>query len=88
MNQRDPNIIRSGLSGPVSADGISATVEIYRLENQPGWALEVVDEQGTSTVWDDQFPTDDLAMEAFRSVLQDEGMAALLGRSNVVPFRR
>ena len=28
------------------------------------------------------------ALEAFQAALRDEGMAALLGRSNVVPFKR
>ena len=88
MQQRDPNIVRSGLSQTIVSDGLAADVEIYRLEDVPGWSLEVIDQDGTSTVWDDLFPTDEKALEAFHDALQEEGLAGLLGRSNVVPFRR
>ena len=38
---------------------------IYRLENTK-WTLEVVDAEGTSTVWDDEFETDDAAYAEFQ----------------------
>ena len=88
MQQRDPNIVRSGLSRSVTADGLTVEVEIYRLEDQPGWALEVIDQDGTSTVWEVPFLTDEQAFGAFETALRQEGMAALIGRSNVIPFRR
>ena len=40
---RDPNIVRSGLSGKVAKYGLAVDVEIYRLEGGAMWALEVVD---------------------------------------------
>lgn len=87
MPHRDPNIVRSGLSRTIVSHGLKADVEIYRLEDGPDWSLEVVDQDGASTVWDDLFPTDQKAFEAFQEALQEEGLAGLLGRSNVIPFR-
>jgi hypothetical protein len=82
---RDPNIVRSGLSGTVAEDGLTVAVEIYRLEDDLTWLLEVVDNTGTSTVWDDQFETDDGALAAFQTVLADEGIQAFTERK-VIPF--
>ena len=87
MPHRDPNIIRSGLSRTIVSQGLKADVGIYRLEDGPDWSLEVVDQDGTSTVWDELFPTDQTAFEAFQEALQEEGLAGLLGRSNILPFR-
>ena len=82
---RDPNIVRSGLSGRVRKDGLAVDVEIYRLESEPGWVLEVVDHTGASTVWDDRFASDDDALAAFRAALTDEGIGAFSERK-VIPF--
>jgi hypothetical protein len=86
--ERDPNLITSSLSREVSRDGVGVRVEIYRLEDRPGWALEVVNDRGTSTVWDELFDTDDAADAAFREAVEAEGMAAFLDSATVIPFRR
>ena len=86
MADRDPNIITSGLSRTISKDGSTVEVLIYRLEHDPMWALEVVNEQGTSTVWDDPFDTDDEAFAAFQLTLDEDGMDAFFDRGNVIPF--
>lgn len=88
MNDRDPNLITSGLSRDVTREGITLSVNIYRLEDRPGWALEVVNDKGTSTVWDELFDTDDEADAAFLETLTDEGMKAFLDSATVIPFRR
>lgn len=88
MAQRDPNIVRSGLSRRVTQGEVTVDVEIYRLENESGWALEVIDQNGASTVWEDIFPTDDRALEEFETMLRDEGLLGLIQSSNVIPFRR
>lgn len=88
MQDREPNIVTSSLSRRITRDGISVALEIYRLESEPDWSLEVVNNRGTSIVWDDRFATDDLALAAFEQVVADEGMATFLDPSNVVPFRR
>ena len=88
MAERDPNLITSSLSRVVSGGGMSVRVEIYRLEDRPGWALEVVNDKGTSTVWDELFDTDDAADAAFQQTVESEGMAAFLDSATVIPFRR
>ncbi|MBB5712995.1 hypothetical protein [Sphingomonas xinjiangensis] len=88
MAERDPNLITSSLSREESRDGVTVRVEIYRLEDRPGWALEVVNGEGTSTVWDELFETDDAADAAFRETLAAEGMVAFLDGATVIPFRR
>jgi hypothetical protein len=45
----DLKIITSPLSGPYSEGGLSVDVQIYRSESSK-WVLEVVDNEGTSTV--------------------------------------
>lgn len=87
MQDRDPNLITSGLSRTITRDGITVEVKIYRLEHDPRWALEVVNENGTSTVWDCLFDTDDEAFAAFELTLEEEGMEAFLDEEdNVIPF--
>lgn len=88
MQDRDPNIVHSGLSRTVTVQGASVEVLIYRLEHDPKWTLEVVNDVGTSTVWDAPFDTDAEALEAFELALNDEGVEAFLDRSNVIEFPR
>jgi hypothetical protein len=77
MTEPDPNIIYSDLCRAVTVDDVTVEVKIYRLEHDPKWALEVVNEAGTSTVWDDLFETDTQAYAAFCATLQ-EGMETFL----------
>ena len=72
MQDRDPNIVISGLSRTVTRDGITVEVNICRLEHESRWVLEVISEKGTSTVWDDLFDTDDEALMAFMLVVEEE----------------
>lgn len=88
MQEGEPNLVTSGHSRPITRDGVSITLEIYRFESEPDWTLEVVNDCGTSIVWDDRFATDDLALAAFEEVVADEGMATFLDDSNVVPIQR
>ena len=88
MQERDPNIVNSGLSRTVTVQGARVEVMIYRLEHDPQWALEGVNENGTSTVWDNLFDTDEEASEAFELTLREEGIDAFLDRSNVIEFPR
>ena len=73
MPNRHPNIITSGLSRTVTVDGVTVVVNIYRLEDDAQWALEVVNEVGTSTAWDAPFDTDEEAYAAFSSPLRRRG---------------
>ena len=53
-------------------------MEIYRAENED-WILEVVDEQGNSTVWDDLFPTDQAALDEAMRTIDEQGIDAVIG---------
>ncbi len=88
MTDRDPNIIYSGLGGVVTEQGITVELSIHRLEDRPGWAMEVVNQRGTSTVWNELFETDAAAFAEFRRTFDEEGMKEFLDDSNVVPIRR
>jgi hypothetical protein len=88
MANRDPNIINSSLSRTVTDQGVTVRVEIYRLDDRPGWTLEVINEKETSTVWDDLFATDDAADAEFRETVAKDGMRTFLDSATVIPFRR
>ena len=57
----------------VSRNGKTVKVEIYG-SGKNDWILEVVDEDGNSTVWDDPFTTDEAAFQEFQRTLEEEGI--------------
>ncbi len=68
----------SSLCQDLTDNGKTVSVQIYRGGGS-NWHLEVLDEFGNSTVWDDQFPTDTEALEEAKSTIRDEGIGALIG---------
>ena len=54
MNE-EPKLELSKLSQDISSAGRKVSIEIYRLEGDKSWNLEIVDEFNNSTVWDDTF---------------------------------
>lgn len=76
----EPELIESPLSRAMEQAGVRLTINIVRLATERGWSLEVVNEHGTSTVWDDVFDTDREADAAFRNALNEEGVEAFLGK--------
>ncbi len=74
----DMPIIYSPLNRTASRNGRSVEVEIYRAENED-WILEVVDEHGNSTVWDDLFPTDQAALDEAMRTIDEQGIDAVIG---------
>lgn len=78
MTDIDPPIIDSPLSQTLTIDAITVQVRIFKLEEDDGWTLEVVNESGTSTVWEDPFPTDTDAFEAFQRAVEVEGIETFL----------
>ena len=76
---QEPRLIESERSGPFEKDGHVVHVHIIQLEGDKDWVLEVVDENGTSTVWDDKFRTDRIAWKEFLRTVDNEGMAAVIG---------
>ena len=69
----DPKLISSRHNGNFTRDGVTVELCIYRLANTR-WTLEVVDADGTSTVWDDEFETDDDAHAEFLRSIEEFGM--------------
>jgi hypothetical protein len=69
----DPKLIQSALSRTIRDDGTEVRIDIYRLETTD-WSLEVVDETGTSTVWDDRFSTDKAALDEALKTIREEGI--------------
>lgn len=74
----NPEIEYSPLSGNVTDEtGEKVEVAIYRVVGSTeGWALEVIDSNDASTVWEDLFATDQEALDEFRSVVEAAGLAS------------
>jgi len=71
-------IITSRLSRKFTRDGTTIEVLIYRGQKDSVWILEVVDQAGGSTVWDDTFATEQDALnEVFQTVAR-EGIGCFL----------
>lgn len=73
--------IHSPLSQTYSADGHSLRIQIYRSPDSL-WLLEVVDESGTSTVWDDLFETDKQALEEAFMAIESEGIDSFISKAH------
>jgi uncharacterized protein len=68
----------------MSGDGTKIQIDIYRGEDESGWVLEVIDEENTSTVWDDPFDTDQEALNEVMEVIEREGIRSFLESAPVV----
>jgi uncharacterized protein len=69
---------RSLLCQALTRDGKTVRVEIYE-DGEGAWLLEVVDDVGNSTVWDDAFASDQAALDALLETIDDEGIDSLIG---------
>jgi uncharacterized protein len=71
----------SPLSTGITREGTSVDVHVYRSESDShdGWVLEIVDSFGTSTVWDDLFPTDSAALAEALNTIDAQGIASVVG---------
>lgn len=76
---KEPELIHSALSQEISSGGKTVSVEIYRLEDEPEWALEVVDEYNNSTVWDETFKTESEALTEVKKSILEDGISSLIG---------
>ena len=72
MTDQESTLIHSPLARTYSAEGHTLHIHIYRSASSP-WTLEIEDELGTSTVWDDPFDTDAAALEAALEAIAAEG---------------
>jgi len=88
MDEEDePNVVHSSKSQRVAIDGYPFQIEIYRLEGDREWSLEVIDMDGTSHVWDETFASDKAARTAALIALEEEGPYTFMRGNNVVPFK-
>jgi uncharacterized protein len=78
MNE-EPVLEVSKLSQNISSGDKTVSVEIYRLEGETAWMLEVVDEYNNSTVWDDTFETESAALTEAKKTILAEGVNTLVG---------
>ena len=75
MDHGDVKIEFSPLSGEVTRDGVTIRVDIYRIKGaRDGWSLEVIDHKMGSTVWNENFPTDQDAYREFYRALERDGI--------------
>lgn len=81
----DPDLEFSPLGGLVTRDDRTVQVHIYRVVgSKRGWALEVVDVDDISTLWDELFATEREAYEEFSRVLDEDGIEAFLGEGKLL----
>lgn len=74
MTDDDIELTHSPLTQTYSAEGHTLRIDIYRGTSEP-WILEIVDELGTSTVWDAVFESDQAALDAAFAAIAAEGGA-------------
>jgi hypothetical protein len=80
MTQDDiPEIIFSPLCRRIEVDGHWLNVEIYCTAIDPAWFLDVENEFGTLTTFEEPFLADGLAWRAFEDLVAERGLAAFLG---------
>lgn len=84
----EPNLVTSGKSKRIVVDGYPFSIDIFRLETDTTWTLEVIDHRNTSHVWDDQFESDTEARDVAVKTIDAEGALAFMRGNNVIPFRQ
>lgn len=75
----EPELEYSALSQEISSDGKSVSVEIYRTIGDEQWLLEVVDEYGNSTIWDETFSDESDALTEAKKAILSDGIDSLIG---------
>ncbi len=79
FNEPDLELELSEFSQKISNSGKTIEVEIYRFVGENSWTLEVVDQYGNSTVWDDDFALDIDALNEVKRVIFVDGIDTLIG---------
>lgn len=68
----------SPLSQSISSGGRTVQIDIYK-DGEGKWILEIQDEYGNSTVWDDRFESDSLALTEAKKAILDERITTFIG---------
>ena len=88
IDDDEPKLVESSKSQQIVVDGYAFSIEIYRLEAEKMWTLEIVDHEGTSHVWDDPFSSDKDARTTAIQAIESQGALAFMRGDNVIPFRQ
>lgn len=75
--ENSPETEFSSLSQHLRSNGKTVKVEIRRGDDG-GWNLAIIDELGTSTIWDDEFDTKAEALKEAKATIRDEGIDSLI----------
>lgn len=84
----EPNLVTSGKSHRIVVDGYPFSIDIFRLETDTTWTLEVIDHNNTSHVWDEQFRSDAEARDVGVKAIETERALGLMHGNNVILFRQ
>lgn len=82
----EPNLVTSGLSKIVTVEGHKVSIEIFRMEAEKSWTLEIIDDEGTSLVWDGVFASDQVAIDEALKTIENEGLSVFRDNDNIIPF--
>jgi hypothetical protein len=74
----DYEVVMSPLSTAHESEGKAVQIEIYK-DGEGCWILEVEDDFGNSTVWDDHFTTDQAALREALDAIKKDGIDSLIG---------
>lgn len=85
MNDAEFELITSPLSQSIEVAGHTFDVQIYNSEKPGLWILEVVNPNGSSFVWDEHFPSEQHALDAFWACIREEGVGELLDDTTTTP---
>ena len=78
MMSDDFKVEMSPLCQSITSEGKTVKVEIY-VDGTGKWILEVEDQIGNSTVWEDLFLTDSAALAEAKQAILDHGIDSLIG---------
>ena len=77
----------SSLEQSLARNGITVHIKIYK-NCDVGWTLEVIDERGTSTIWQKKFLSDRDALKQALRTIDDEGIKLFVGNASDIPAVR
>ena len=72
---------RDELSTTVKRDGKSVQIDVYRADKD-GWLLEMNDQFGNSTCWNDPFESSSAAMTEGVEAIESEGIDKFIDSSS------
>ncbi len=84
-NHTHPDVVVSNLSKRLADRDTHIDVQIYRLEDQQAWTLEIIDECGGSTIWNESFETEQAALDKALRAVSAFGINSFLEDNRSMP---